>query len=46
MLRKLLLSLLVVGSLFSAACSAEGGVSDGEDGDGVEIKGDIDEKEE
>lgn len=44
-LRKSLLPLLFVMSLFGAACSAEGDVDTGGDGDGVQIDGDIDEKE-
>lgn len=44
-LRKFLLPLLLALSLFGAACSAEGDVDSGEDGDGVQIEGDIDETE-
>lgn len=42
--RKLLTSLLLVLSLggATAACNAEGSVGEGDDGDGVEIEGDVD----
>ena len=41
-LRRVVAALLLGASLFGAACSAEGNVSDGEDKDGVKIEGDID----
>ena len=45
--RKLVTSLLLVLSLggATAACSANGDVDEGEDGDGVEIQGDVDQTE-
>ncbi len=41
-LRKCLAVLLLGMTLFSAACSAEGKVDGGSDGDGVKIEGDVD----
>lgn len=46
LLPKLLLTVLLVGGTAGAACSAEGDVDSGEDGDGIQIEGDVDETEE
>jgi len=43
-LRAVLTALLLSLAVFTAACSAEGDVDSGGDGDGVKVEGDIDTK--